>query len=400
MTYINSNAISMLLVQHNWPKPQEALELVLNIQDFQKEQNVRLKVGYELVDKEHRYAINLFETLVLTKDAKSESAKEETGSKSPKEEDDDMGLINDKKSDEVDLGLISDIIPTNSKRRCLETMIDQSDFDVEKFCENFEMKTEIRDVAKNQVLSADSLTPEILATLASLAKANSNGQQLSGQSAIPTGFSHSQQSLEFDAEKNERYQSTLKFTASLLLQIQQKHPRVGQALLQQLVRTDIGEKGMTEGTKENRNKSKSWKIGEIKYKQNITCWKCNQKGHFQNQCLKLVASRDKEVNTAAGDSDDALVCCVENTVEDRIIDSGASFHTTYCKEKLERFKLRSGKIRLTDDKTLDIAAVGDVVLKTSFGTSWILKDVRYIPGLKRRLISVGQLDKEGYHIGF
>ncbi|GKE33342.1 hypothetical protein Tco_1452664, partial [Tanacetum coccineum] len=220
--------------------------------------------------------------------AKSESAKEETGSKSPKEEDDDMGLINDKKSDEVDLGLISDIIPTNveldvwlicdsgfnlaekevSKRRCLETMIDQSDFDVEKFRENFEMKIEIRDVAKNQVL--DCLTPEILATLASLAKANSNGQQLSGNMAArppltsvaaderkfrglpmqasqpyqldlhvvsgvmsssrvratnvsePQGVVSHQQNSEFDAEKNERYQSTLKFTASLLLQIQQK----------------------------------------------------------------------------------------------------------------------------------------------------------------------------------
>ncbi|GKD37096.1 hypothetical protein Tco_1257303, partial [Tanacetum coccineum] len=40
------------------------------------------------------------------------------------------------------------------------------------------------------------------------------------------------------------------------------------------------------------------------------------------------------------------------------------------------FKLRSGKVRLADDKTLDIAGVGDVVLKTSFGTSWTLKDVR------------------------
>ncbi|GJV49593.1 retrovirus-related pol polyprotein from transposon TNT 1-94 [Tanacetum coccineum] len=142
-----------------------------------------------------------------------------------------------------------------------------------------------------------------------------------------------------------------------------------------LQRTDIGAEGTTEGTKQNRNKSKSWKIGEIKYRQNITCWNCNQKGHFQNQCLKLVASRDKEVNMAR-DSDDALVCCVENTVEDRIMDSGASFHATYCKEELERFKLRSGKVRLADDKTLDIAAVGDVVLKTSFGTSWTLKDVR------------------------
>ncbi|GKF66539.1 hypothetical protein Tco_0193056, partial [Tanacetum coccineum] len=71
---------------------------------------------------------------------------------------------------------------------------------------------------------------------------------------------------------------------------------------------------------------------------------------------------DKEVNMAR-DSNDALVCCVENTVEDRIMDSGALFHATYC--------------------------VRDVILKTSFGASWTLKDVRYIPGLKRRLISVG-----------
>ncbi|GJZ04411.1 hypothetical protein Tco_0537686, partial [Tanacetum coccineum] len=57
-------------------------------------------------------------------------------------------------------------------------------------------------------------------------------------------------------------------------------------------------------------------------------------------------------------------------------------------------------VRLADDKTLDIADVGDVVLKTSFGTSWTLKDVRYILGLKRRLISVRQLDEEVYHVGF
>ncbi|GKD52305.1 retrovirus-related pol polyprotein from transposon TNT 1-94 [Tanacetum coccineum] len=81
---------------------------------------------------------------------------------------------------------------------------------------------------------------------------------------------------------------------------------------------------------------------------------------------------DKVVNMAAGDSHDALVCCVENTVKDCIIDSGASFHATYYKKELERFKLRSGKVRLADDKTLDIAGVRDVVLKTSFGTSWTL----------------------------
>nr|GEY13841.1 retrovirus-related Pol polyprotein from transposon TNT 1-94 [Tanacetum cinerariifolium] len=82
-------------------------------------------------------------------------------------------------------------------------------------------------------------------------------------------------------------------------------------------------------------------------------------------------------------------------------DSSASFHATYCKEELERFKLHSGKVRLADDKTLDIAVkFWHVVLKTSFGTSWTLKDARYTLGLKRRLILVGQLDEEVYHLGF
>ncbi|GJV51629.1 ribonuclease H-like domain-containing protein [Tanacetum coccineum] len=72
---------------------------------------------------------------------------------------------------------------------------------------------------------------------------------------------------------------------------------------------------------------------------------------------------------------DGAIYRTENTVEDRIMDSGASFHSTYCKGEFERFKLRSGKVRLADDKTLDIASVGDVVLKTYFGTSWTLKDV-------------------------
>ncbi|GJS50016.1 retrovirus-related pol polyprotein from transposon TNT 1-94, partial [Tanacetum coccineum] len=124
------------------------------------------------------------------------------------------------------------------------------------------------------------------------------------------------------------------------------------------------------------------------------------KGHFQNQCSKPVTSKDKEVNKAARDYDGALVCCFENTIDDHIMDYGESFHTTYYKEELKRFKLRSGKVHLADDKTLDIAGVGGVVLKTSFGTSWNLKDVRYIPGLKKRLISIGQLDEEGYHVGF
>nr|GEV23892.1 retrovirus-related Pol polyprotein from transposon TNT 1-94 [Tanacetum cinerariifolium] len=78
------------------------------------------------------------------------------------------------------------------------------------------------------------------------------------------------------------------------------------------------------------------------------------------------------------------LCGIENTVEDRIMDSGAWFYATYCKEELERFKLCLGNVRLAVDKTLDIEGIRDVILKTYFSTSWTLKDVKYILGLRRR----------------
>lgn len=100
-------------------------------------------------------------------------------------------------------------------------------------------------------------------------------------------------------------------------------------------------------------------------------------------------------------SDDALICCVERSVESWVMDSGASFHATPCKDLMLNFRLGNfGKVRLADDETLDIAGMGDINLKTSLGTSWTLKDVRYIPGLKKMLIYVGQLDKEGYRVTF
>ncbi|GJV39256.1 retrovirus-related pol polyprotein from transposon TNT 1-94 [Tanacetum coccineum] len=97
------------------------------------------------------------------------------------------------------------------------------------------------------------------------------------------------------------------------------------------------------GHKQNRSRSKSKKRDQSKNRQDII-W-------IRRLTWQL----------------ETIVCCVENTIDDRIMDSGASFHATYCKEEIE---------------------------------SWTLKDVRYIPGLKKRLISVGQLDEEGYHVGF
>ena len=55
-----------------------------------------------------------------------------------------------------------------------------------------------------------------------------------------------------------------------------------------------------------------------------------------------------------------------------------------------------GKVYLADNKALEIEGKGDVCIKTTSGNQWTLEDVRYIPGIKKNLISVGQLDSTGY----
>ncbi|PKI63637.1 hypothetical protein CRG98_015955 [Punica granatum] len=58
------------------------------------------------------------------------------------------------------------------------------------------------------------------------------------------------------------------------------------------------------------------------------------------------------------------------------------------------------EVYLVDDEPLEIAGKGDVRIKTPNGLVWQLRGVRHILGLKRNLISVGQLDDEGYDLSF
>ncbi|KAJ4736375.1 Transposon Ty1-NL2 Gag-Pol polyprotein [Rhynchospora pubera] len=130
------------------------------------------------------------------------------------------------------------------------------------------------------------------------------------------------------------------------------------------------------------------------------------RGHMKRDCkAPRKAKREDEsnsVNAAAGDdSGDALVLCVDSPIESWVLDSGASFHSTSCKELIKNFVAgQYGTVYLADGKPLSITGKGDVHIKSDNGYKWALHDVRYIPGLKKNLISVGQLDKEGFRIIF
>ena len=109
-------------------------------------------------------------------------------------------------------------------------------------------------------------------------------------------------------------------------------------------------------------------------------------GHFRNQC-----PNDKQVNIAEDfANEDLLVCCVDNSVDSWVMDS----------EALQNLVIGDfGKVRLADNKTLDVTGMGDIVLKTPVGF-WTLKDVRVVPSLMKSLIFVRQLDGQGHEVKF
>ena len=79
------------------------------------------------------------------------------------------------------------------------------------------------------------------------------------------------------------------------------------------------------------------------------------------------------------------------------MDSGASFHSSPSKKLFQNFKSENfGEVYLADNKTLEIKRKGDVCIQTPAENQWTSNDVRYIPGLKKKLISIDQLDSTGY----
>ncbi|KAE8664189.1 Detected protein of unknown function [Hibiscus syriacus] len=98
------------------------------------------------------------------------------------------------------------------------------------------------------------------------------------------------------------------------------------------------------------------------------------RGHFKRDCrTQKKNTGEQESANVIEETGDAMILSVNSPIESWILDSGASFHSTPCREIMENY------------------VSGD------FGkTTWKLKEMRHIPGLKRNLISVGQLYGEGY----
>ncbi|KAL2237238.1 UNVERIFIED_CONTAM: Retrovirus-related Pol polyprotein from transposon TNT 1-94 [Sesamum indicum] len=154
----------------------------------------------------------------------------------------------------------------------------------------------------------------------------------------------------------------------------------------------------TRGKYRGRSKSR----GKNKGKKEMVCWNCEKPGHMKSECRAPKKEKEgRTANAATEEITDALLLSVSSSSDDWIVDSGASFHSCSNKDIMEPYTSGDfGLVYLGDNKPLKIVGKGDVRIKSTNGSCWTLHDVRHIPGLKRNLILVGQLDSDGFHTKF
>ncbi|CAA7041690.1 unnamed protein product [Microthlaspi erraticum] len=138
-------------------------------------------------------------------------------------------------------------------------------------------------------------------------------------------------------------------------------------------------------------------------KSKLTCWFCKKEGHLKKDCF---ARKKKLQNEGLGEAGviieklvftEALSANDQDSKEQWVIDSGCTYHMTSRKDWFSEFNENaSTTILLGDNHTVESKGCGSVKLRTNGGSIKVLNNVRYVPNLRRNLISTGTLDKLGY----
>ncbi|KAK4383306.1 Retrovirus-related Pol polyprotein from transposon TNT 1-94 [Sesamum angolense] len=140
---------------------------------------------------------------------------------------------------------------------------------------------------------------------------------------------------------------------------------------------DHGWKLENEGSGKRNFRSKS------RGKKTIHCYKCKEPGHMKRDYPKMKNQADEKCDDSSKSAN-----VVQNGNSDCSDGDMLSVSTNQSSN--------SGSVYLGDDRCCNIVGVGEVRIKMYDGTVITLSNVRHIPDLKKNLISLGTLHKNGF----
>ncbi|KAH0973974.1 hypothetical protein GBA52_015873 [Prunus armeniaca] len=152
----------------------------------------------------------------------------------------------------------------------------------------------------------------------------------------------------------------------------------------------------------NRGRSKSKKKKEKKE----GCFECGSVDHWKRNCKiwkEKKAKREGSSGSASAvtehESDGELLSVTSGSkaFTNWILDTGCTFHMCAVREWFDTYKkVSNGEVLMGDDSSCPVKGIGTVQIRMFDGMIRVLGNIRYVPRLRKNLISLGTLDEAGY----